>query len=232
MTDQKVDLPTVKPISLSGFFKHLTDFSDDTRAEYMNATQVTLLSIVPIYLVLVLHEYVFPDPDPSKGSLELTMEVLLQILALVMSVYIVNRGVIYVPPYSGVPYVPSANFVGFIGSFLLLVFIMHDHVSAKLHILYSRFASKYLDDEVKKPQKKKTDDKPIHQTPGLDSIPKAGLLPTDNGGTGFPSGIENFAPKNNDSSDVNQMQDNSQQNPAAPFEPMAANEGSGGFSSW
>ena len=92
-----------------------------------------------------------------------------------------------------------------------------------------------ISDEVKDGEKNSLLTQPLHQTPGLDSgvIEKPDLVPSDKSGTGFPSNLEYAtSPHSNNSSDISKIKQKESSSSQQSFEPLAANEGLGGFSSW
>ena len=58
-----------------GFFKHVFNFNEDSKAEMLNIIQYAVLAIIPI---VILNKYILkfvPEADEDKGSLEIVAEV-------------------------------------------------------------------------------------------------------------------------------------------------------------
>ena len=66
------------PSNDEGFVKTIFPFDQEQKGDLMNITQYIILAIIPLVLLLKsLREWI-PDADENKGSLEITIEVLLQ----------------------------------------------------------------------------------------------------------------------------------------------------------
>ena len=85
-----------------GFFKYVFDFNDDNKNAMLNMLQYTILSIIPLFLVLKVTKNYVPEVDEYKGSLEILAESLFQIIFIVLSFWFINRIIFYIPTYSGV----------------------------------------------------------------------------------------------------------------------------------
>merc|ERR1711916_225973 len=81
------------------FFSHLFRFDNETKHELSNIIQYTVLAIIPIVVLNKVMKRYIPDADEDKGSLEITFEVLLQIIVLLLGVFYIHRLVIFVPTY-------------------------------------------------------------------------------------------------------------------------------------
>ena len=92
------------PKTEGGFIQHMTKFDDNTKSDLLNVAQYSLLSIVPIVLVNKAIGRFVPEADENKGSLEITAEVIGQLVVLLFSLYFVHRLVTFIKPYSGVQY--------------------------------------------------------------------------------------------------------------------------------
>ena len=68
----------------TGFFKYITTFDKEQKSDILNMMQYSILAIIPIMLVLRGVNAVVPEDDESKGSLEITLECVLQIMFLMM----------------------------------------------------------------------------------------------------------------------------------------------------
>ena len=88
------------------FFGHMSKFDDDTKVEILNLTQYAGLSIIPVVLLNKLVRRVIPETDETKGSLEILLEMVSQVIVLFVGMYYIHRLVTFVPTYSEKPYEP------------------------------------------------------------------------------------------------------------------------------
>ena len=63
-----------------GFFKHVFNFDEESKAEMLNLIQYILVSLIPIIILNKLMQRYVPEADEDKSSIEIIAEVLAQIL--------------------------------------------------------------------------------------------------------------------------------------------------------
>ena len=85
------------------FVNHVFDFGDDSK-DLMNLVQFSVLAIVPLILLNKSIHNVIPEANQLKGSLELSMEILGQLVLMLSGLVLVQRVVTFVPTYSGENY--------------------------------------------------------------------------------------------------------------------------------
>ena len=134
--DSVTDVPTDAK-GFTGFFKYVFDFDENNKSLIFNMLQYTILAVIPTELALKGIQYIIPEDDDTKGSLEIVAEVLAQIVLLVLSVWFVNKMVRYIPTYSGVDY-HSFNETNFLVPFLIVILTMQTRLGEKLKILMER----------------------------------------------------------------------------------------------
>ena len=237
ITESVKDIPNE---SIS-FFQYIFQLNQDNKNEIMNIIQYSLLSIIPIMVILKTVKHFIPEDDESKGSLEILGESIGQIFFMILALWFTNRIIRYIPTYSEEEYT-KYNPVNYILPLLLILLTMQTKLGTKLNILADR-VSEYLgySQELPVPQKKNSvkvtqpisqpnsqpiSHQPDHQPSRADQFDKTSLLPTS-GDTQFPSQHmqntqQNALNASQPPLDLNVMN-------AAP-EPMAAN--SFGGSSW
>lgn len=120
-----------------GFFKYVFDFDDENKNNMLNMLQYTILSIIPIILVLKVTRTYVTDADEGKGSLELLAESLIQIVFIVLSFWFINRIIQYIPTYSGTPY-KIFNETTFILGFMFILLTIQTKLGEKIRILTDR----------------------------------------------------------------------------------------------
>ena len=78
--------------SKPGFFKHVFNFDSDSKAEMLNIIQYAILALIPIIILNKLMQKYIPEADEEKGSLEISAEVLLQVIIIVLTIiYLLSR---------------------------------------------------------------------------------------------------------------------------------------------
>ena len=121
----------------TGFVQYIFNFDDDTKCELMNMGQYSILSLIPIMVMLKGIKHFIPEEDESKGSLEIVAESIGQIMLILVGVWFTNRLIRYVPTYSGCEY-SKFNPVNFLIPFILILTTMQTKLGAKLNILAER----------------------------------------------------------------------------------------------
>lgn len=234
----------IKMSNSLGFFKYVFNFDEDNMCGILNLMQYTVMAIIPVLIILKGVKNFVPEEDETKGSLEILVESVGQILFIVFSIWITNKMIRYFPTYSGCDYDdfnPTTSMI----PFLIILSTMQTKLGLKLNILVDRV----LDLWYGKQQPPLTTSELNTQNTIRVSQPLSGqqhqpsqadlrdqLLPSNPQLTQMPT---KDVIKHNESKDFNQMhqiQMTPLQNASIPnvFEPMAANEsvGSQFGSSW
>jgi hypothetical protein len=147
-----------------------------------NMFQYGLIAIIPILIILKAVKHVIPEEDDSKGSLEILMESIGQIILILGLIWFSDKIIRYVPTYSGSEYhkfYPS----NFLLPFILILATMQTKFGAKLNILLERVlelwngtttsGSETSNIKVKQPIVNN------HQPSQADHINTASILPND-----------------------------------------------------
>ena len=119
------------------FFSYVFNFDDENKSHIMNMIQYTLLTIIPVLLVLRGIKHIIPEDDDSKGSLEILFESVGQVILIMISIWFINKIIHFIPTYSGENY-PKFNEVNFIIPFILILATMQTKLGAKFNILIDR----------------------------------------------------------------------------------------------
>ena len=231
-----------------GLFKHVFNFDDDNKANLLNMLQYTLIAILPIFLSLKAIKNIFPEEDDTKGNLELLAESVGQIVVIMLSIWFTHKFVDYIPTYSGNPY-SDVNCICFVAPFLILLTTMQTKLGAKLNILFERAVDYWEGKSSKEEQAKPKGGAirvsqpgighppPQHQPSQADQLDMNNLIPK-NVNTGIPTvnyGVNQTANQSAGQSTDNSFpnsQDLSRGQNSMMNEPMAANEGFVGGSTW
>jgi hypothetical protein len=226
------------------FFKHVFNFDDDSKSEILNILQYSLIAIIPIVALNKAMQKYVPEADDKKGSLEITAEVLIQIIVMFVGLLLIHRIITFIPTYSSVKY-PEFHVVYIILAILMITMSLQTKLGEKVSILVDRINELWNGKQENKKQKndKNTTVKvsqPIsgqQQMPGYTDGTAINSLPTFDVTQGNQSSL---LPQQLPNYDTMYKQDNTPlQGAATPgisesMEPMAANSvlGGGAFGSW
>ncbi len=229
------------------FFKHVFNFDDDSKSEILNILQYSLIAIIPVVsLNKAMQKYV-PESDDKKSSLEITAEVVIQIIVMFIGLLIIHRIITYVPTYSGNAY-PEFHIIYIVLAILMITMSLQTKLGEKVSILVDRISELWNGKEDKKKNNGKNGNVKVSQPISGQQI--AANYTDGTAISALPSyvttqGNENsLAPQQLPNYDSMYRQDNTPLVGAASpggvegmmsMEPMAANSvlgGSGGWSSW
>ena len=79
------------------FFKHVFNFDDDSKSEILNILQYSIIAIIPVVILNKTMQKYVPESDDKKSSLEITAEIVIQIIVMFMGLLIINRIITYIP---------------------------------------------------------------------------------------------------------------------------------------
>ena len=227
----------------NGFINTVFSFNDDSKCEMLNIVQYAFLALIPSISILKAIKYISPEEDETKGSIEISLEVLIQLAFMVLAMYFTNKAIKYVPTYSGMDYVSVGDSTIFLLPFVILLFAMQTKIGAKTTILYERaivMARGESDDNIRVNTGKNgvRVSHPLagqHNPSQSDMLDMSQLLPNNTGMTTQMPNTGRMPPQQ--SPDFNTMhasQNTPMPGAAVPVmsEPSAANDFGGGFSSW
>jgi hypothetical protein len=132
------------------FFKHVFNFDDDSKSEILNILQYSLIAIIPIIILNKTMQKYVPESDDKKGSLEITAEVIIQIIVMFIGLLLIHRIITYIPTYSKVNY-PEFHIVYIILAILMITMSLQTKLGEKVSILVDRISELWNG----KPDKKK-----------------------------------------------------------------------------
>jgi uncharacterized membrane protein len=130
-----------RPGAIMQFASHMFSQTAEGKAEVLNLFQYVFLAIIPIFLLNKAISMYIPGADETKGSLELAIEVGLQLVAMFGGMVLTHRAITYIPTYSGYKYDPL-TLTNCVLAFLILIFSIQSKLSAKMNILYFRIQEK------------------------------------------------------------------------------------------
>jgi hypothetical protein len=120
-----------------GFFKHVFNFNQDSKAEILNIVQYSLIALIPIVILNKSMQKFIPEADEQKGSLEILAEIVGQILVIFIGLLFINRIITFIPNWSGVKY-PEINVINIILCLLLITLSLQTKLGEKVSILFER----------------------------------------------------------------------------------------------
>jgi len=144
--------------SNKSFLKHVFNFDDDSKSDILNIIQYALLAIIPIVLLNKSMSKYVPEADDKKGSLEVTAEIIIQIIFMFMGLLLIHRIITYIPNYSGAKY-PDFHIVYIILAVLMITMSLQTKLGEKVSILVERIVDLWegKTDKKKKNAKGKND---------------------------------------------------------------------------
>jgi hypothetical protein len=119
------------------FFNHVFSTTEDGKAEILNVVQYSTLGVIPVVVLNKLIHRFIPDADPDKSTLEILVEIFLQLVAMFCGIVVIHRMITYIPTYSGFKYEGLA-LTNVILAFLILVLSIQTKMGLKVNILVDR----------------------------------------------------------------------------------------------
>ena len=119
------------------FLSYMFVLSQKDKTELMNVVQYVGLAIIPIVLVVKLMKIYLPAFDDYKGSIEILIEIILQLVLLLVFFWFIHRLIMFVPTYSMDNY-GSMNLFHIIIPFIFVLFSLDTTISKKINVLLSR----------------------------------------------------------------------------------------------
>lgn len=230
------------------FFKHVFNFDDDSKSEILNILQYALIAIIPIVTLNKTMQKYVPEADDKKSSLEISAEVIIQIIIMFIGLLIINRIITFIPTYSGAKY-PEFHITYIILAILMITMSLQTKLGEKVSLLVDRVSELWNGKQEKKKNGKSGSVKVSQPISGQQMMPQQMMQPPMTDGTAISS-LPNYDTSQETSQtqqlpnyDAMYRQDNTPLVGAAspgmsegmtPFEPMAANAVLGGssFGSW
>ncbi len=231
------------------FFQYVFNFDSTSQCEIYNMLQYAVLAVIPVVILNKSVQKFVPEADDSKGSFPILAEIILQMFSIFLGIFFIHRIVTFVPTLSKCPY-KDFNFLTIIIQFLVIVLSLQTKLGEKVNILVERIIDTWEGSpppQQTKQQQNAQQNSQVRVSQPLSSqgMTTSQLLPPG-GMTGMPSPQDLGLSQPN--TDFGGMYQNTQTNmigaqqPGANSmegmmnqglsEPMAANEGLGGFTAW
>ena len=120
-----------------GFFKHVFNFDEESKAEMLNIIQYAVLALIPVVILNKLMQRFVPEADDEKGSIEITAEVLAQVIVMFLVILIIHRIITFIPTYSGEKYT-GFSVTNIILAMLVIILSLQTKLGEKVSILVDR----------------------------------------------------------------------------------------------
>jgi hypothetical protein len=123
--------------SNKSFFKHVFNFDDDSKSDILNIIQYALIAMIPVVVLnKSIGKYV-PESDDKKGSLEISAEIMIQVIVTFMGLLIIHRIITFIPTYSGAKY-PEFHIIYIVLAILMIAMSLQTKLGEKVGILVDR----------------------------------------------------------------------------------------------
>jgi len=119
------------------FFNHVFSTTEEGKAELMNVVQYSTLGVIPIVILNRIIQRFIPDADPDKSSVELLVEIFIQLILMFCGVVLIHRSITYIPTYSGFNY-ESLALTHVILAFLIIILSVQTKMGIKVNYLVDR----------------------------------------------------------------------------------------------
>ena len=124
-------------VSKQTFLGHVFSSTDESKAEFLNTTQYALLAVVPVVILNKSIQKYIPEADPDKSTLELLVEIFIQLVVMFCGIIIIHRVITYFPTYSGFKY-EHLTLTNVVLAFLIIVLSIQTKLGIKVNILVDR----------------------------------------------------------------------------------------------
>lgn len=124
-------------INRKTFFSHVFSTTEEGKAEILNVVQYSLLGVIPIVILNKLIQRFIPDADGDKSSIEILIEILVQLIVMFCGIILIHRIITYIPSYSGFKY-ENLILTNVILAFLIIVLSIQTKLGIKVNILVDR----------------------------------------------------------------------------------------------
>lgn len=121
------------------FISHVLSTTDEGKAELLNVTQYSLMGIIPIVALNKMIQRFIPEADGDKSSLEILVEIMIQVIVMFCGIVIIHRIITYFPTYSGFKY-DSLILTNVVLAFLVIVLSVQTKLGLKVNILVDRLS--------------------------------------------------------------------------------------------
>lgn len=132
-------LQEVRDSNRKSFLSHVFSTTEEGKAEVLNVVQYATLGVIPIVILNKLIQRFIPEADPDKSTLELLVEIFIQLIVMFCGIIVIHRCISYIPTYSGFKY-ESLTLTNVILAFLIIVLSIQTKLGIKVNFLVDRLS--------------------------------------------------------------------------------------------
>tara|TARA_A100001015_G_scaffold278252_1_gene338274 strand:+ start:84 stop:887 length:804 start_codon:yes stop_codon:yes gene_type:complete len=130
-------METVEKSKGNSFLNHVFYLDDENKNELFNLLQYSIISIIPIIILNKGISKYIPPADEEKESLEITIEILIQVFIMFFGIYFIHRMITFIPTYSGDKY-KDINLLNIVLGFLVIILSLQTKLGEKVNIIFDR----------------------------------------------------------------------------------------------
>jgi hypothetical protein len=119
------------------FLGHVFSSSSESKAEFLNVVQYSLMGVIPVVVLNKSIQRFIPEADPEKSSLEVLVEIFIQLVVMFCGIIVIHRVITYFPTYSGFKY-ENLGLTSVVLAFLIIVLSIQTKLGLKVNILVDR----------------------------------------------------------------------------------------------
>jgi hypothetical protein len=121
----------------TSFFGYMFSLNPNEKNDLLNMIQYVLLAIIPIILILKLMKKYIPPDNDKKASIEILIEVVVQLIVIFAAFWFIHKLIMFIPTYSKSPY-PHFYLIQLIIPIVFILFSMNSTISEKANTLLNR----------------------------------------------------------------------------------------------
>ena len=171
-------LHEAREINRKSFLGHVFSTTEEGKAEILNVVQYASLGVVPIVILNKLIQRFVPEADSDKSSLELLVEIFIQIVVMFCGIIVIHRMVTFVPTYSGFKY-ENLVLTNVVLAFLIIVLSIQTKLGIKVNIIVDRLGELWNGPEDDKKRAKKQYQSGQHVPSPADFLDHSGASGSD-----------------------------------------------------
>jgi len=121
----------------NSFASYMFSLSEGEKIDILNMLQYVILAIIPILLVNKLIKTYIPPVDRTKSSIELTTEIVIQLVLLFVFIFFIHKLILFIPTYTKNPY-PAISFLPIVLPLLIVLFSLDKNLNEKSSLLMNK----------------------------------------------------------------------------------------------
>lgn len=121
----------------TSFVNYMFTMTDGEKIELVNTFQYIVLAIIPILLVIKLINNYVPPFDNKKSTVEISVELVVQLIILFSLFYFIHKLILFIPTYTKQQY-PTVQFLPIVLPLIFILFNLDKNFGEKAQILMNR----------------------------------------------------------------------------------------------